>query len=357
MKLFQPITLRSLTVKNRIWLSPMCTYSVENQDGIPTDWHLVHLGARAIGGAGLVMAEATAVRADGRISAWDTGLWSDNQVSAWHRITDFIRAQGAASAVQLAHAGRKGSIYRDWSGSGPLPDAAGGWTPISSTSTPFPGLREPHALTASELSEVVRDWSSAAKRAVSAGFDAIEIHAAHGYLIHQFLSPITNQRVDDYGGSLENRARLLLEIVDAVRATIPPSMPLLVRFSATDYSEGGWDVDQTATVAQWVVDRGVDLIDVSSGGLIPGVTIPTGPGYQVGFAEKIAAASSGAVGAVGQITTADQAEQILRQGETDVVFIGRAFLRDANWALRAAHELGVEIGWVPQYKRGMWPRN
>lgn len=357
MKLFEPITLRGVTVKNRIWLSPMCMYSVENQDGVPTDWHLVHLGARAIGGAGLVMAEATAVRADGRISAWDTGLWDDSQVPAWRRVTDFLRAHGAVSAIQLAHAGRKASIYRDWSGSGPLADELGGWTPISSTDVAFPQLREPRSLTETEVSALVGDWVAAAKRAVHAGFDAIEIHAAHGYLIHQFLSPITNQRSDSYGGSLENRARLLLEIVDAVRSVIPEAMPLMVRFSATDYSEGGWDVGQTATVAQWVIDRGVDLIDVSSGGLIPGVTIPTGPGYQVPLAEKIAETVSGSVGAVGQITTASQAELILQEGKTDVVFIGRAFLRDANWGLRAAHELGVRVDWVPQYKRGMWPES
>lgn len=357
MKLFSPITLRGLTIKNRIWVSPMCTYSVEQQDGVPTDWHLVHLGARAIGGAGLVMAEATAVRADGRISAWDTGLWSDEQGAAWRRITDFIRSQGAHSAVQLAHAGRKASIFREWSGAGPLPDELGGWTPISSTSEPFPGLREPRALESGEIAELVQHWAAAARRAVAAGFDAIEIHAAHGYLIHQFLSPITNQRTDLYGGSLENRARLLLEIVDAVRAVIPAAMPLMVRFSATDYTDFGWDVEQTAVVSQWVSDRGVDLIDVSSGGLIPGVTIPTGPGYQVPFAERIATATRAAVGAVGQITTAVQAEQILQQGETDIVFIGRAFLRDPNWALRAAKELGVEIDWVPQYKRGMWPKD
>lgn len=357
MKLFNPIKLRDLTIKNRIWLSPMCTYSVENMDGAPTDWHLVHLGARAIGGAGLVMAEATAVRPDGRISAWDTGLWDDKQVTAWRRVTDFIRSQGAHSAVQLAHAGRKASVYREWSGSGPLPDEAGGWQPVSSTSTAFPGLREPRELSTAEVRALVDDWAAAAVRAVAAGFDAIEIHAAHGYLIHQFLSPITNDRRDEYGGTLENRARLLLEVVDSVRAVIPEGMPLIVRFSATDYSEGGWDVAQTSTVAAWAAERGVDLIDVSSGGLIPGVTIPTGPGYQVEFAERIAMASGVSVGAVGQITTADQANAILESGATEVIFIGRAFLRDANWGLRAAHELGVSIDWVPQYQRGKWPNS
>lgn len=355
MKLFEPIRLRGLQVKNRIWLSPMCTYSVEKMDGNPTDWHLVHLGARAIGGAGLVMAEATAIRPEGRISAWDTGLWDDSQIEAWRRITGFIRAQGAVSAVQLAHAGRKASVYREWSGVGPIADADGGWTPVSSTSAPFLGLRDPRVLEQGEIAGLVSDWAAAAKRAVLAGFDAVEIHAAHGYLIHQFLSPITNDRKDEYGGSLENRARILTEVVSAVRGVIPNEMPLFVRLSATDYAEDGWDPEQTATVSQWVVALGADLIDVSSGGLIPGVKIPTGPGYQVGFAEKVAAATSGAVGAVGQITTASQAEQILESGQTDVIFIGRAFLRDANWGLRAAHELGVEVEWVPQYKRGMWP--
>lgn len=356
MKLFEPIQLRNLRVKNRAWVSPMCTYSVEKQDGVPTDWHLVHLGARAIGGAGLVMAEATAVRPDGRISAWDTGLWSDDQIPAWRRVTDFIRTQGAASAIQLAHAGRKASIHREWSGVGPLADSEGGWEPISSTDQAFPGLKQPRRLVESELPGLVQEWAAAAERAVRAGFDAIEIHAAHGYLLHQFLSPLTNDRLDNYGGSLENRSRLLLEVTEAIRAVIPTEMPLMVRFSATDYSEGGWDVEQTVRVAQWAIDRGVDLIDVSSGGLIPGVTIPSGPGYQVPFAEKVANATNGSVGAVGQITSGKQAEEILQAGETDVIFVGRAFLRDANWALTAAHELGVEVEWVPQYKRGMWPK-
>ena len=326
-------------------------YSCHKQDGVVNDWHFVHYGSRAIGGAGLVIVEATGVTPEGRISPRCAGIWNDEQVSAWKKITDFIRTTGAKSAIQLAHAGRKGSTL----GPGSVAVSAGGWQTISSTDEAFEGYAAPRKLETSELSGVVEAWRSAAKRAVAAGFDAIEIHAAHGYLIHQFLSPITNKRDDEYGGSLENRARLLLEITKAIREVIPTSMPLMIRFSATDYRDDGWDLEQTQTVAGWCAELGVDLFDISSGGLITGVTIPLGPGYQVPLAQGVAAKVSQPVSAVGLITEARQAEEILANG-VDVISIARASLRDPYWPLRAAHELGVETNaWPAQYERGKFP--
>lgn len=351
-KLFEPITIRGMQARNRIFISPMCQYACEDRDGVPTDWHIAHLGSMAIGGAGLIITEATGIRPDGRISSWDTGIWNDEQVAAWKRVNDFIHSQGAMSAIQLAHAGRKASTYRSWSGHGSEPIEAGGWQTVSSTDQAFEGYAAPRALETDEMRTMVTDWVEAAKRSVDAGFDAIEIHAAHGYLLHQFLSPLTNDRTDDYGGSLENRARLLLEIVIGIRAAIGESIPLFVRFSATDYKEGGWDEQQTATVARWCADQGADLFDISTGGLITGVTIPTGPGYQVKFAEFVAQHVDESVSAVGQITTGKQAEEILQAGLVDVIMIGRAALRDPQWALHASQELGVEIDyWPKQYAR------
>lgn len=352
--LFTPIKVRDHEIKNRLWVSPMCMYSCEQKDGMPNDWHLVHLGARAVGGAGLVMTEATAVVPEGRITPWCTGIWSDEQIEPWKRVTDFIRSQGAASAIQLAHAGRKASTYRAQSGSGSVALEDGGWQSVSSTSEAFPGYAAPRELSTDEVSRIPSDFAAAAKRSIAAGFDVIEIHAAHGYLMHQFLSPLSNQRGDRYGGSLENRARLLLEVVAATRAAIGKA-PLLVRFSATDYFEGGWDQDQTNQVAIWAQEAGADLFDISSGGLIAGVKIPTGPGYQVPLAESVKQESHSPVGAVGQITSAQQAEEILQRGLVDVVLVGREFLRDAQFGLRAAHELGAEISWPVQYERGRWP--
>ena len=353
--LFSPIKIRDLEIKNRLWVSPMCMYSCENKDGMPNDWHLVHLGARASGGAGLVMAEATSVTPEGRITPWCTGIWSDEHIAPWKRVTDFIRSQGAVSAIQLAHAGRKASTYRSQSGSGSVPISDGGWQTISSTSEAFTGFAEPRALSNHEVAQFPKHFADAARRSIAAGFDVIEIHAAHGYLMHQFLSPLSNDRTDEYGGSLENRARLLLETVAAVRAEIGPKVPLLVRFSATDYVEGGWDQTQTNQVAAWAFDKGADFFDISSGGLISGVKIPIGPGYQVPLAEGVKTASDAAVGAVGQITSGTQAEEILQRGLVDVVLVGREFLRDANFGLRAAHEIGAEISWPVQYERGRWP--
>lgn len=354
-KLFSPIKIRSIEVKNRLWVSPMCMYSCENKDGIVGDWHLVHLGARAIGGAGLVMVEASGVNPEGRITPWCAGIWNDQQVVAWQRITKFIREAGAVSAIQLAHAGRKASVYRSWSGSGSVPISEGGWQTYSSTDEAFTGYASPRKLSTEEVSALVDDFRNSARRAVAAGFDVIEIHAAHGYLIHQFLSPISNKREDKYGGSLENRARLLLEIVEAIRNEIGEAVPLLIRFSATDYVEGGWDQQQTNQVAKWAHERGADMFDLSSGGLITGVKIPSGPGYQVDFSRSAHAATQAPVSAVGQITNAKQAEEIVASGEVDVVMMARQLLRDPYFPLRAAHELGVEVAWPSQYERGVWP--
>lgn len=355
-KLFEPIKIRQLEIRNRIFIPAMCQYSCENQDGVVNEWHLVHLGARATGGAGMIIAEASGVTPEGRISPWCPGIWNFEQVAAWARVNEYIHSQGAKSAIQLAHAGRKGSTYREWSGKGSVPIEKGGWQTISSTSEAFDGYEPPRELSTQEVHELVQDFAAAAKNAVLAGFDAVEIHAAHGYLIHQFLSPITNKRTDEFGGSLENRARLIMEIVKAIRAEVGELLPIFVRFSATDYREGGWDVEQTIQVAKWCAELGADLFDISSGGLITGVKIPSGPGYQVPLAEKVADQVSEPVGAVGQITSAHQAEDILQNDNVDVVLIGRASLRDPYWALRAAHELGVEVDyWPKQYLRGKFP--
>jgi len=352
-KLFEAITIRDLTVRNRVWVAPMCQYSAEDRDGVPTEWHLVHYGARATGGAGLVVVEASAVAPEGRISPWDTGIWNDEQADGWAYIVDFMHSQGAAVGIQLAHAGRKASVYREWSGRGSVPLTDGGWQSISATSEAFEGYAAPRRLETAEVSDIVQEFVTAARRSQDAGFDAVEIHAAHGYLIHQFLSPLTNQRTDIYGGDLENRARFLLEIVSGIRAEVGEGMPILVRFSATDYVEGGWDEVQTSTVAAWCAEAGADLFDISTGGLVTGVQIPTGPGYQVPIAEFVADKVDSPVAVVGQITTGAQAEEILQRGNVDVIMIGRAELRDPMWPLRAAHELRVEVDyWPNQYSRG-----
>ena len=353
--LFEPIRIRDLEVKNRAWVAPMCMYSCEQKDGVVNTFHVVHYGSRAYGGAGLVMVEATAVTAEGRITPWCTGIWNDEQVEAWRPVTEAIRAGGSASAIQLAHAGRKASTHRAQSGSGSVSPADGGWQTVSSTSEAFEGYAPPRELTTQEVAKLPEHFAAAAKRSVDAGFDAIEIHAAHGYLMHQFLSPISNKRTDSYGGSLENRARLLLDTVREIRAVIPAGMPLMIRFSATDYREDGWDQQQTATVAAWAAELGADLFDISSGGLITGVKIPSGPGYQVPLSEFVAERVESPVSAVGQITDAKQAEAILQAGLVDVIMLGRAELRDPYWPLRAAHELGVEVDWPIQYQRGKWP--
>lgn len=353
-KLFEPITLRSLTVRNRVWLAPMCQYS--STDGMPGDWHLVHLGARATGGFGLILTEAAAVVPEGRISPQDAGIWNDEQAHAWGRIVDFVHGQGAAIGVQLAHAGRKASTYRPWAEqSGSVPEAEGGWTTVAPSPVPFEGYADPVALSVEEIGAVVTAFADATRRAMAAGFDTVEIHAAHGYLLHQFLSPLSNQRDDVYGGSFESRARLLLETVDAVRATLPQTAPLLVRISGTDWIDGGWDLAQSTRLAVLLEERGVDLVDVSSGGNAP-ASIPVEPGYQVPLAAGVRSAGL-PTGAVGLITEPEQAEKIVANGEADVVLLARAALREPSWPLRAAHELGVPAGdapWPSQYLRGRW---
>lgn len=338
--LFEPLTLRGTTFPNRAWLAPMCQYSAT--DGLPDDWHLVHLGARAAGGFGLVVAEATAVVPEGRISPQDTGLWNDAQVAAWSRITEFVRSRGSYSGVQLAHAGRKASTYSPFAaGRGTVPASEGGWTSVGPSAVAYPGLEVPAELTDAQVEAVPGQFAAAARRALAAGFDVVELHAAHGYLLHEFLSPLSNTRTDEYGGTLENRARLLVETTDAVRAVWPDEKPLLVRFSATDWAEGGLTVEEVGLVAKELAGHGVDLVDVSTGGNVP-ASIPVGPGYQVPAARAVREASGLPVAAVGLITTAHQAEQVLVDGAADAVLLGRVALRDASWPLRAAHELGAD---------------
>ena len=351
--LFRPITIRGLEIRNRVWVPPLCQYSVTELDGVPHDWHLVHLGSMAAGGAGLVLAEATAVSPEGRISDHDTGLWNDEQAEAWSRITRFIRSQGAASGIQLAHAGRKASVWQEHlrrPGSQPLED--GGWETVAPSAIAFDGLRVPSALDEAGILAVIEDFRSAARRAVEAGFDVVEVHAAHGYLVHQFLSPLSNTRDDRWGGSLENRARLLLELVRAVRAEIGERMPLFVRFSATDWAPGGWDEEQTSTVARWAAEAGADFFDISTGGLVRDVRIPVGPAYQAAHAEFVGGRAGVSVSAVGRITTAAQAEALVASGAADAVMFGKAMMRDAHFAMRAASELGAgSTMWPPQYLR------
>lgn len=350
--LFEPMTLRGLTVPNRIWLAPMCQYSAT--DGLPDAWHLVHLGARAQGGFGLLLTEAVAVVPEGRISPQDAGIWSAAHVEAWRPIVDFVHAQGAAIGTQLAHAGRKASTFRPWdAGRGSVPPIEGGWQTVGPSADAFPGYLEPRAMTETEIVAVPGLFADAARRSHDAGFDVVELHAAHGYLLHQFLSPLANQRTDAYGGPLENRARLLVETVDAVRAAWPAHKPLLVRLSATDWRPDGLSVDDVAHVAKVLGGHGVDLVDVSTGGVAP-ADIAVGPGYQVPAARDVRSVAGVPVSAVGLITEPAQAEQILAEGSADAIMLGRAALRDPMWPLRAAHELGVpaaEAGWPVQYER------
>jgi 2,4-dienoyl-CoA reductase-like NADH-dependent reductase (Old Yellow Enzyme family) len=347
-QLFSPITLREVTVRNRVWVSPMCEYSAT--DGVPNDWHLVHLGSFARGGVGLVFTEATAVVPEGRISPADTGIWNDEQQQAWTRIVSFLHGQGATAGIQLAHAGRKASSKAPWEGRGVVPDVEGGWEPVAPSAVAFPGLREPRALDAAGIARVVSAFGDAAARSVAAGFDVLELHAAHGYLLHEFLSPLSNQRDDEYGGSFENRARLLLEVVAEVRRRVPSSVPVVVRISATDWHEDGWTADDSVRLGSLLADAGVDLVDVSSGGNAI-VDIPVEPGYQVPFARRIRAEAGIPTGAVGLITEPKQAEEIVADGSADVVLLARALLRDPHWALRAAHDLGADADWPKQYLR------
>jgi 2,4-dienoyl-CoA reductase-like NADH-dependent reductase (Old Yellow Enzyme family) len=348
-KLLSPVTLRDLTFRNRVWVSPMCQYS--SVDGLPNDWHLMHLGQFAVGGAGLVMTEASAVVPEGRISPQDAGIWNDAQVAAWRRVTDFVHAQGAAVGMQLAHAGRKASTRRPWEPRGSVPADEGGWTSVGPTAAAFDGYAAPRALTDDEVAELPAAFATGARRALAAGFDTVELHFAHGYLVHEFYSPLSNTRAGRYGGDFAGRTRLALEITDAVRAELGDGRPLLVRLSATDWVDGGWSPDDTVRLSRLLAEHGVDLVDVSSGGNDPRARVPVEPGYQVPFAARVRAGANVPAGAVGMITEPDQAERIVAGGEADVVFLARALLRDPHWPLRAAHELGAEIDWVNQYAR------
>lgn len=350
-QLFSPITFQGVTLKNRIAVSPMCQYSSEN--GYPTDWHLVHLGSYASGGAGLVIMEATAVVPEGRISPLDMGIWEDGQAEALSQIVQFIRGQGSVAGIQLAHAGRKAGTRSPWdSGKGVLTPEEGGWEVVGPSALPFTdGWLVPHELTFQEIQDLKDKWVQAALRAVKAGFEVLEIHAAHGYLLHEFLSPISNHRTDLYGGTLENRMRLLLEITRAIKAAIPQELSLWVRISATDWVEGGWTAEESVELSRHLKEAGVDLVDCSTGGNVMGAKIPVGPGYQVRFAEQIKREVGIPTGAVGMISEPEQAEQILVTGQADMVLLARAFLRDPHWPQRAAKALGLKPDVPKQYGR------
>jgi 2,4-dienoyl-CoA reductase-like NADH-dependent reductase (Old Yellow Enzyme family) len=348
--LFSPLRLRELEFRNRIFVSPMCQYS--SLDGLPTDWHLVHYGSRAVGGAALVMVEATAVAPEGRISPADSGIWSDEHATAFERIARFIREQGAVAAIQLAHAGRKASVDVPWRGGKPLAPGEGGWQPLAPSAVPFgPGVQPPHALSAEEIETVVAQFAAAARRALAAGFQVVEVHMAHGYLLHEFLSPLSNRRGDEYGGSLDSRLRLPLRVAKAVRDLWPAKLPVFARISATDWVEGGWDLAQSIELSRRLKDAGIDLVDCSSGALVPEAKMPAGPGFQVPFAAAIRREAGIATGAVGYITEPCQAEQIVATGEADAVLLAREMLRDPYWPLRAARHLGVSGSWPNQYLR------
>jgi 2,4-dienoyl-CoA reductase-like NADH-dependent reductase (Old Yellow Enzyme family) len=350
MKLFQPLRLREIELKNRMVVSPMCEYSAK--EGHPTNWHMVHLGSRAVGGAALVFTEATAVSAVGRISPADTGIYQDAHIASWRPIVEFIREQGALSGIQLAHAGRKASTLAPWLGGTLVSLADGGWVPVAPSAIPFhTNFPVPKELSTAEINQVVADFIAAAKRALQAGFHVVEIHAAHGYLLHEFLTPLCNQRTDEFGGNFENRIRLPLRVVKEVRDLWPESQPVFVRISATDWAKDGWDLKQSIEFCRKLKGVGVDLIDVSSGGAVPGVQIPVGPGYQVAFAEAVRREAAIATGAVGMISDPAQAETILSTEQADVVLLARELLRDPYWPRRAAQKLGVKLKPPEQYER------
>jgi len=346
-QLFEPIKIRDTEIRNRAWVSPMCQYSAV--DGSPTDWHLVHLGQYATGGAGLVFAEASAVVPEGRISPADAGMWNDEQVAAWRPITRFLRQQGATPAVQLAHAGRKASTAAPWDGGHTVPESEGGWPTVSATGNAFGELAAPRALTSAEIAEIPGRFAAAAQRSAAAGFEVVELHFAHGYLAHQFASPLVNDRTDEYGGDFDRRVRLLLEITEAVRAVW--NGPLFARLSATDWVEGGWTGDDSVRLSRLLAERGVDLIDASTGGAVPDASIPVGAGYQVPFARQVRAEAGVATGAVGMITAPEQAEEIVASGSADAVLLARELLRDPHWPLHAADKLRAGSLWPVQYER------
>jgi 2,4-dienoyl-CoA reductase-like NADH-dependent reductase (Old Yellow Enzyme family) len=350
-KLFSPIKIQNIELKNRIAVSPMCQYSSIN--GFPSDWHLVHLGSRAVGGAGLILTEATAVSLEGRISPDDAGIWNEEQVNAYKKITSFIKSQNSVSGIQLAHAGRKASTYSPWKGSGEVKVENGGWITLAPSPIPFSeNFPHPKEMSEEDVQLVIDQFTKAAKRSIEAGFEVIELHFAHGYLVHEFYSPISNKRKDKYGGNLENRCRFAIEIAKSVRETIPDGTPLFARISSTDWVENGWDIDQSIKLAKWLKEVGVDLIDCSSGGNVSNAKIPAGPGYQIPFAEKIKKEAKILTGGVGLITTAEQAEEIISSEKADIVLLAREMLRDPYWALHAAKKLNVDLtDWPKQYLR------
>lgn len=356
-KLFTPLTLRSVTLANRIAMAPMCQYSAE--DGFANDWHLVHLGSRATGGVGLILMEATAVVPEGRITPDDLGIWKDDHIPALQRITRFIAQQGSVPGIQLAHAGRKASDWRPWLGkTGNAPADCGGWQPVGPSPIAFSEDRlTPTVLTSKDIATIVAAFADAATRAYKAGFKVVEIHAAHGYLLHQFLSPLSNQRDDQYGGSFDNRSRFLIEVVTAVRQVWPAELPLFVRLSATEWTEGGFDIDDTVKLCQRLATLGVDLIDTSTGGNIATAKVPVAPGYQTPFAQRIRQDARIPTGAVGLITDAAQAEHILQTNQADLVLLARELLRNPYWPLHAASQLRHNIAWAPQYVRAAKDRN
>jgi len=346
-RLFTPYTIRGVTFRNRIFVSPMCQYS--SDDGLPNDWHLVHLGSRAAGGAGLVLVEASGVSPEGRITAWDSGIWSDAHAQAFAPIVRFIESQGAVAGIQLAHAGRKASTDVPWRGGKPLTEGPHAWQTVAPSAIPFrDGDPIPHALTIGEIDEIIEQFARAAELARDAGFRVVEIHAAHGYLLHEFLSPLSNQRDDEYG---KDRMLLTLRVAQAVRERWPDELPLFVRISASDWADGGWDLPQSIELCKRLRDLGVDLIDCSSGGLVPHAKIEIGPGYQVPFARAIRNEANIATSAVGLITEPEQAEEIIASGSADAVQLARALLRDPYWPLHAAKALGVDVKWPDQYLR------
>jgi 2,4-dienoyl-CoA reductase-like NADH-dependent reductase (Old Yellow Enzyme family) len=348
--LFSLLKIRDITLKNRLAMSPMCMYTAE--DGYANDFHLVHYGSRAIGGMALLIQEATGVSPEGRITPGDLGLWDDEHMEKLKPIVDFIKLHGAVPGIQLAHAGRKASCAVPWHGGKQLAPGNGGWQTVAPSAIPFnPEDNAPLALDRKGIQKVVADFRAAAERALKIGYQVVEIHGAHGYLIHQFLSPLSNHRTDEYGGVFENRTRLLLEIVSAIRSVWPEKLPLFTRLSATDYVDGGWNVDETVKLATILKEKGVDLIDSSSGGMVPYAKIPFGPGYQVAFAERIRKEAGIMTGAVGLITEVHQAEEILSDGKADLILIARQSLRDPHYALHAARILGDDLEWPDQYKR------
>ncbi|WP_374633523.1 NADH:flavin oxidoreductase/NADH oxidase [Ferrovibrio sp.] len=353
-QLFQPITFRGVTLRNRVVVAPMCQYSAE--DGLATHWHMVHLGSRAIGGAGLIIAEATAVSPEGRITPDDLGIWSDAHVEALRPVVQFMRAHGAVAGVQLAHAGRKGARFRPWDGNGPLTDGRAWSLPGPSAIAFDTDWQTPEELDSAGMQAITQDFVNATKRAVAAGFEVVELHMAHGYLLHTFLSPLSNKRKDAYGGDLPGRAKFPLELTRAVRAALPDDLPLFIRISAVDWVEGGLDIEQSVELCRWFKEAGADLIDCSTGAVVPGEKAPIGPGYQVSFASAIRSQSGIPTGAVGLITDPAQAEQIVALGEADVVLLARAMLRDPYWPNRAAEALGAEPSWPIQYKRAVAKR-